>query len=798
MRVKRIGTRIAVGGVAVAFVASLLSPAPAFAFVEEGVTPEFVAVEQEGSGEGAAKPEEPVVTDEPVVIDDSTVAEEPVATDEVEVADDTAPEELPAELRAAIERDLGISPDEYLARAQAAEDVEGAVDDLLAAGVEVLGTELDGLEATVYVADAPSAEAVEAAGMRAVVGEPAVFDTSGYDLELKDDVRGGTPYVFEDGTRTHRCSVGVAGYSVASGAQQLLTAGHCEGDAASMRQTIGASRPNQFSGSAVNLGLPVSGSYHLGDGYDHGLIAAQSGRNLVPELLTWGGGSGAPMASTPVKVRDATRAVVGAPLCRTGSTSGWRCGEILAVDAETTISGNTVTGIVAQLCSRGGDSGGAAVSGTTAVGITSGGSASGANGSCTSEDITIFTQLYGRAESAKELYNGAWEPMVAVSRPVVTTPAGYAYDGSVIKGTLPYGKTRHRVVVVIDGSITRTATVSSSGTWQVSVSGLGAGPHTYVARAWWDKHSRSSAVSGSWDSSITASRLYGASRYETAVAISKSAFPNGAKIVFIASGETYPDALSAGPVAAKRNGPLLLTPKGSLPSSVKAELKRLNPDRIVVVGGTGAVSSTVSRALKSYGATSRVAGADRYETSRKIADFGFGAVDRVFVATGRDFPDALSAGAAAAALRVPVVLIDGKASRMDGATSKLLRTTFDPDRILIAGGTGAVSSGMQSSLGGIATTQRLAGLSRYETSLKVNDYAHDRSSRAYFALGTNFPDALAGGVLAGLRGAPMYITPSTCVPGGIVDHVRTIGATRVTLFGGPTVLTSGVAALRRC
>lgn len=757
MRVTRTGIRFAVLGTAAACALALLSPVAATAAGSAGAV-----VAENAAPDAGVSPEQ--------------IAEQ--------VAD------VPAEMRAAIERDLGISTEEYVEQTLTAAAVVDTVDALQASGISTLGATVADGSGVVYVADGHAADAVEAAGLQAIVGAPPAFDTSALDFELMEDVRGGSGYVYSDGTSNRRCSLGFSGFAVASGAQQALTAGHCVGDASAPRRILPADAPSRFRATTGDLGTPVPNSYRLGDGYDHGLIAANAAHTLRPEVLTWGGGSSAPMASAPLVVRDATRAVVGAPICRSGSTTGWRCGEILAVDAQAMVSGHSVNAIIASVCSRGGDSGGAAVSGTTAVGITSGGTGSG---ECAADDITVFSQLYSAgAQSAHGLYSGGWEPSVAVEVPGASVRAGY----DVIEGTLAHGTPRHRVVVVIDGTITRTASVASDGTWSIDISDLPAGSHTYVAQAWWGTHSKSATQTGSWDT-LASSRLFGDTRYDTAVAISKEAFPNGARIAFVASGENYPDALSAGPVAAKKGGPLLLSARDALPGSVLSELNRLDPDQIVIVGGPGAVSPAVMTSLQSVAPTTRVAGADRYETSRKVAEYGFGTADRAFVATGRTFADALSASAAAASLGVPVVLVDGQAPALEPATEQLLRA-WGVDQVAIAGGTGVVSTAVESGLARVAPTQRLAGETRYDTSVAINQYAHNDASVAYIALGTNFPDGLTGSVLAGMRNEPMYITPGDCVPSNVVDHARAIGVDQITLFGGPAVLTDRVATFTRC
>ena len=83
------------------------------------------------------------------------------------------------------------------------------------------------------------------------------------------------------------------------------------------------------------------------------------------------------------------------------------------------------------------------------------------------------------------------------------------------------------------------------------------------------------------------------------MSLSKATFgTNSVGTVYVASGTSFPDGLSAGPVAGMRGGPLLLVPSGALPSVVAAELKRLDPTTVVLVGGTGVVSDTVRNQIR--------------------------------------------------------------------------------------------------------------------------------------------------------------------------------------------------------
>ncbi len=299
-------------------------------------------------------------------------------------------------------------------------------------------------------------------------------------------------------------------------------------------------------------------------------------------------------------------------------------------------------------------------------------------------------------------------------------------------------------------------------------------------------------------------RISGAGRYETAIAVSQSAFPAGAGIVLVATGLNYPDALAAGPAAGNLNAPLLLTDPNALPQAVRDEIVRLNPARIIVVGGEAAVSAAVYNALELLpGTIERIQGADRFDTSRKITEeaFGPGGATSVFIATGSNFPDALSAGAVGAAFGSPVLLVNGAASSVDQATLDTL-SYLGATATIIAGGTSVVSSAIEAQLAleGFPAA-RLAGANRYDTSLKIGDTAYpdpDSVERVLIATGTNFPDALAGSAWAGKIKAPLFIVPGTCIPQAIYDKIVDLGALQVTLIGGSSVLTQSVFDLTVC
>jgi|GEM_PF-6922710 len=303
---------------------------------------------------------------------------------------------------------------------------------------------------------------------------------------------------------------------------------------------------------------------------------------------------------------------------------------------------------------------------------------------------------------------------------------------------------------------------------------------------------------------LTVSRLAGSNRYLTAVEISQQ-FAADVPVAYLATGTNFPDALSAASAAARQGGPLLLTPPTALPQEVRDELQRLNPTLVVIVGGTGVVSAGVESdvaALLPSATVRRDAGSNRYATSRQIAEKGFlvGSTTSVFIATGADFPDALSASAAAGDSGMPVVLVNGNGTGIDTDTQALFATLGVTD-VYIAGGTGVVSVSVENALKAIVGSEkvvRLAGGNRYATSVAINSAFFGAADTVFLATGLGYADALAGAALAGSTSAPLLLVPGSCVPISVLAEIASLRATMATLLGGTGALSVNVEDLSRC
>jgi putative cell wall-binding protein len=279
--------------------------------------------------------------------------------------------------------------------------------------------------------------------------------------------------------------------------------------------------------------------------------------------------------------------------------------------------------------------------------------------------------------------------------------------------------------------------------------------------------------------SRTVTRLAGASRDATAVAVSENLFPSAgiAKAVVLSRDDSFADALAGTPLAVHAHGPLLLTPPAALDPGTQQEIERVLPagGTVFLLGGTGAISQAVADTLTGLGFNvTRIAGADRFDTAVQIAQ-QLGNPATVIEATGMNFPDALAAGAAAAAAGDALLLTNDTTQASE--TAAYLAAHPNDNRIAVGGQAAAADPG--------ATP--IVGVDRYDTAAKVATLLFNPAPTTFgAALGTNFPDALAGGARSGFMGEPLLlVTTSAPLPSETADYLSKVNPRSGVLYGGP-------------
>lgn len=212
----------------------------------------------------------------------------------------------------------------------------------------------------------------------------------------------------------------------------------------------------------------------------------------------------------------------------------------------------------------------------------------------------------------------------------------------------------------------------------------------------------SQAVQDQLAADYTVTRVAGADRYATAVAIAQAIEDRdglgayeGQRAAFLTRGDGFADVLSTGAMAYYASVPVLLTETSTLTAVTSTALDDLDIQTVIVAGGTAAVSEAVVDSVEAKGITVvRLAGTNRQETSTVMAEFGvqeFGLLaEHANIARGDRFPDALAGGAHAGDLEMaPIILTAG--DTLGPAAQGWLEDNCDTlESLHVFGGTDAV------------------------------------------------------------------------------------------------------------
>ncbi|WP_102264413.1 bifunctional 2',3'-cyclic-nucleotide 2'-phosphodiesterase/3'-nucleotidase [Mesobacillus jeotgali] len=276
-------------------------------------------------------------------------------------------------------------------------------------------------------------------------------------------------------------------------------------------------------------------------------------------------------------------------------------------------------------------------------------------------------------------------------------------------------------------------------------------------------------------------RLAGFGRFETAIDISKEGWDSAETVVLVRADE-FADALAAAPLAYKYNAPILLTQSDKLNADTKAEIKRLGAKRVVIVGGTGAVSadiqSTLSHKMKLW--VKRLGGENRFDTAALVAE-ELGNSKKAILVNGHNYPDAISVAPYAAKNGLPILLTDAAALPVE--TKAALNGVTET---ILVGGTSVISDKVEESVKGAS---RFGGNSRFDTSYKVATELDSVKTRVFVATGRGFADALAGSVLAAKEDAPVVLVDKDSMLKKVAELVD---GKSVTILGGDAVVSSSL------
>ncbi|MEE8600744.1 cell wall-binding repeat-containing protein [Euzebya tangerina] len=303
-------------------------------------------------------------------------------------------------------------------------------------------------------------------------------------------------------------------------------------------------------------------------------------------------------------------------------------------------------------------------------------------------------------------------------------------------------------------------------------------------------------------------RADGANRYDTAATIAALDHPGGSDTVILARADDYADAMASATVSGRLDAPVLVTDTIRLNDETRFAIERLDPDDVVIFGGTAAITSQVETDIATTFDVDvrRIAGGNRFETAADaaavIADSGglgqYPAGTTVaFVTEADDFAGTLAAGAPAAAQGFPILLVES--DRLPPATADAI-VDLVIGRVYVIGNETQISDDVADQIASLgAEVQRIGGPDRLGTVTAVADVAVRApwltGENAVLARGDLFVDTLAAAPHAARLGAPVVLAEQPDVLGDAartwladpttpaLDAVQAIGGTAAITVG---------------
>ncbi|HLR24189.1 MAG TPA: carboxypeptidase regulatory-like domain-containing protein [Candidatus Avipropionibacterium sp.] len=281
-------------------------------------------------------------------------------------------------------------------------------------------------------------------------------------------------------------------------------------------------------------------------------------------------------------------------------------------------------------------------------------------------------------------------------------------------------------------------------------------------------------------------RIYGKSRFDTAIEISKDGWLES-ETVILARNDDYADALAGVPLAYQLDAPILLTRSAYIPKETLDEINRLNASKVIVLGGRLAISDDVVAELEQNGLeVERIKGDSRYGTASEIAKrLVNGRIDEAIIVSGQDFPDALSVAPHAAQRGVPILLTRTE-SLPEETENALNELAVQSTKVI--GGSLAIDDEV---LDLLPNAERIYGGTRVATNIAILEHFGIDSRHMYVATGNDFADSLTGSVLAA-RNNEAILLVRNALEESTINFLNDHTISQLTLFGGELAISKDV------
>lgn len=279
-------------------------------------------------------------------------------------------------------------------------------------------------------------------------------------------------------------------------------------------------------------------------------------------------------------------------------------------------------------------------------------------------------------------------------------------------------------------------------------------------------------ITGNAKNSIDVQRTSGANRYETSINVSKSSYSKSDNII-IANGKNFADALSGVQLANVLNAPILLVPQEKIDTSTLNEVNRLEAKNVYILGGTSSVSQNIEKSFAGKKVT-RLAGADRYLTSKIVMQetMKYGSFSEIVIASGLNYPDALSASSYIYKKKALMLLSDGNSFKIES----------DLNIVAIGGKNSLPLPGFNG--------KRIAGNDRYETALLIAKDVFGSTEKAILASGQDYPDALSAISMVKNLNAPILLSEKNNISNSLMEYLKNIK--NIQIIGGVNSISENI------
>lgn len=288
-------------------------------------------------------------------------------------------------------------------------------------------------------------------------------------------------------------------------------------------------------------------------------------------------------------------------------------------------------------------------------------------------------------------------------------------------------------------------------------------------------------------------RIAGGDRYETAVMASQKAYPEGADTLVLATGREFADGLTGTVLAAKVNGPLLLTSTKVIAPIVLDEIERLGASKVFILGGEKAIDESILDILEEKGLTvERISGENRYATAVKVAEELENEGKKAYLVSGRNYRDALVIGPVAAIEKAPILLTNPE--ELSPETKAKIEEAGIKE-VVIIGGPGAIKTEVEEALEELdVEPSRVYGATSIETSLAVAEEFFKKPGAIFVASSADFADGLVGGYLGAIYKGPVLLTRPDKTDEKSLVYIEDLGTDIFTfILGGEAAISDEVA-----